>query len=299
MTETSPFIERVNSLSVDDSKPFQSVLADLLVEVKAEGAQRVREYFWANGIQNREIFNATHLSRSYISKFMNNGWDSIKPGALEAIAHKFMKMSVNEIYFGEPKRIYLPRFLCEYVTCVMELPEARRERLTIHIKNKYGRVLENYDSFVEDDYALAVQRMNEYAASRGLNSIEKIFESRYAFLDADYPSTTPQILLDNCSKLRFLYDSCEVKASTSIGLSQIMAVAVYLDVPMDYLVCKDYTPFNDLYYFNTSDDGPADWTKLTDRYANFALKSYLRLPEQEQNELFSFVVMKKAKKLKI
>lgn len=299
MADTSPFIERVTPLVADETRPFQSSFAELLVEIKAEGAQRVRVTFRSNGIQNHEIFKATHLSRSYISKFMNSGWDSIKPGALEAVADNFMKMSVNEIYFCEAKSLRLPRYLCEYVSCVMELPEARRERLCTYIRSKYGRLLDNYDSFIEDDYAFAIQRMKEYAASRGLNSIEKIFESRYAFLDTDYPSTTPQVLLENCSKLRFLYDSRTTKVATSIGLTQLMAVSAYLDVPLDYMVCKDYTKYNELYYFDTQKASPAEWIQLTDKHALFALQSYLRLPEKEQTELFAFVVMNKAKKLKI
>lgn len=270
----------------------KACFADLMRECKAIGVERIRTELVEQGVQNGAFCAVTGLSKSYASHFLKGTHKHrLMPGCLEAIIKNYIPNTVHNLFFGEDKPLYLPRYLCEMMTAVCSLPETKRNKLKQYIKETYGAKLKDYSPLVDNPAELCIERLREYADCRGFTA-ERVFTTVVDDEDSDYPSMVdPYLTQRKFIPHDIFFERKDRGNAKEFGTLRIMMVSVVLGVPLDYLMCKDYTTWSELWYFNTKASKQALWEPLTSPEARYVLRSYLQLPDEEsRRELYYYVV---------
>ncbi len=194
---------------------------------------------------------------------------------------RFAHMSCHEIALGEKKPVVLPKTLSYIVKTVMQLDIMRGENDTGFVSS----LIDTYKTHIKPVASLPVRpdlcvcRINELA-----DDVQMPPKRAQAVV---WGKSNNVALMFRGQQKIMLISRIEENIS-HVKMTSALMLCFVLDVPLDYLVCEDYTRTCDIAY----KDDTGNIIPVTDKDIIRLVSIYLSLPEDMQRKMFTDIALR-------
>lgn len=255
---------------------LRKAISDNLESGYSRGIQTDNNTYMGNretiNMTPRELSKALGVSYARVASWLS-GRRAISTYKIPLLCKMFMNESCHEAIFGAPKTIILPRIPSTIVKTIYSLPLDNSMSVIQALVAKYGVYAHSAENEVK---GLVANRLYELADEYNVPI------TRLHLVNYD-PDATTGVWFHVDSRRDQIRRVIEVGNEPTP--TRAMELALMLDVPLDYLICEDYT--------ETCEVGYASGDKIiVERRPQVLglLSIFNRLPDDKKKELFADVV---------